>query len=105
MVLTHILVAVLAIAGYEAIRVLHNGNDAVIAEQFTRAAIVISLIIAAMPLGFLLGSFTVSALTESLVNGLLVLTGSVAVLAVIGLGLYIVAEGEIPAVFKQNSAV
>ncbi|WP_226040269.1 hypothetical protein [Natrinema sp. DC36] len=103
MVLTYVLVAVLAIAGYEAVRGMYTDSETEAAAQFARAAIVIALFIVTIPLGMLLGMLTVSALAENLAIGLVVLAGSATVVAVIGLGLYIVAEGEMPAILKRYS--
>jgi len=65
-------------------------------RQFTRAVIVVAVLLVAIPLGGFLGAATVSAFVDSPVSGVLVLAGSVTAIAVIGLGLYIVAEGRVP---------
>lgn len=71
-------------------------------ERFARAGIVIAAFFVALPLGAFLGAFTVSGFTNNLATGLLMLTGSVTTIAVIGFGLYIIAEGEIPAFLDRH---
>jgi len=72
------------------------------AQQFLRAVIVIAVLLLTLPLGAFLGAFTVSAFTENIVTGTFILSGSVTIIAAIGLGLYIVAEGEIPAFLRRR---
>ena len=70
--------------------------------QLIRVAVVVAVLLVALPLGAFLGGFTISILAENIVTGVLVLAGSVTITAAIGLGLYIVAEGEIPSFLRKQ---
>lgn len=73
-------------------------------SPFLRAAIVVAVLVVSLPLGLFLGSLIISTLTENIVTGVLVLAGSVAITATMGLGLYIVAEGEVPTFLRKYMA-
>ena len=70
--------------------------------QLIRVAVVVAVLLVALPLGAFLGGFTISILAENIITGVLVLAGSVTITAAIGLGLYIVAEGEIPSFLRKQ---
>lgn len=76
-------------------------RSAVVVESVIRTVVVLTVLLLAVPLGLYLGAGTVSAFTQGLVSGILVLIGSFAAVTLIGLGLYIVAEGTVPAPLRQ----
>ncbi|AHG01114.1 hypothetical protein HALLA_17010 [Halostagnicola larsenii XH-48] len=76
-------------------------RSAVVVESVVRMGVTVAILLLAVPIGWFLGVGTVSAFTQGFVSGVLVLFGSLAVVALIGLGLYIVAEGAVPAPLRQ----
>ena len=60
----------------------------------------IAVSLAAVPLGFFCGGTTVSALTDSLAAGTVVLAGSVITVAIVGLRLDVVGEEAVPKTLK-----
>ncbi|MFP8952661.1 hypothetical protein ACLI4Z_06745 [Natrialbaceae archaeon A-arb3/5] len=98
MVFSYVLIALLAIAACATFVSAADGAGTAVdaVEQLVRAVVVLAVLLLALPLGAFLGAFTVSTMAESLLVGLVVLGGSTAVVALLGLGLFIVAEGTIP---------
>lgn len=105
MVLSYVLVAVLAIGGYTAILTYYDRESETLVETVFRAAVVVAVLLVGLPLGLFLGSGVVSAFTENLLAGSLVFTGSLALLTLLGFGLYIVAEGAVPAPLRRYVSV
>lgn len=76
------------------------GHSAVV-ESVVRTGVTLVVLLLAVPLGWYLGAGTISAFTQGLVSGVLVLLGSFAAVTMVGLGLYIVAEGAVPAPLRR----
>lgn len=72
-----------------------------VVESVIRTGITLAILLLAVPLGWYLGAGTISTFTQSLVSGVLVLLGSSAAVAMVGLGLYIVAEGAVPSPLRR----
>lgn len=79
---------------------MYTGNSGDAVRQFVRIAVVIAILLAAVPLGFFCGGTTVSALTDSLAAGSVMLAGSVIMVAIVGLGLDVAGEGAVPKTLK-----
>ncbi|KDE60522.1 hypothetical protein EL22_19720 [Halostagnicola sp. A56] len=77
------------------------GSSEVVVESVIRTGITLAILFLAVPLGWYLGAGTVSAFTQNHVSGVLALLGSSAAVAMVGLGLYIVAEGAVPSPLRQ----
>ncbi|MDJ1432534.1 hypothetical protein [Halostagnicola sp. A-GB9-2] len=102
MVLSYILLVTVAIGGYIAFLSYYNRESETLIGTVFRAVVVVAVLLVSLPLGVFLGSSIVSAFTESLLAGSLVFTGSLALLTVLGFGLYLVAEGEFPTSLRRH---
>ncbi len=105
MVLSYVLVAVLAIGGYTALLSYYDRESETLVETVFRAVLVLGVLLVSLPLGALFGSAIVSAFTQSLLTGSLILAGAVTVVALLGFGLYTVAEGKFPPLVRRYLSV